>query len=505
MQHNNSSLMEELGNELSISNDSEFSPRRVLFENPSPSAESGCSSRASFYIAPSCASSPCDSSRTGLEPTRAKLSDVLMLAPCVRTAEYARALQENDDARMENINLELSTMTIDSPTSQSGEVSPTVTRGHVPGYSDFEVIKRISRGAFGNVFLARKIDTGHLYAMKVMDKALLRTKNMVDQVVTERDAMALVNNEFCVKLYYSFRSASAMFLVMEYMVGGDLASLLEVVGYFEDGMTRMYLSEMILALEYLHQHGIVHRDLKPDNVLIGEDGHIKLSDFGLSRLSVANFRSSPRTDTPRTPGQILSLKSDFVMTMPRLQRGPRIPETPGTSIKKAPSLPMTTRNGTAANQRTVRGTPDYIAPELLLATGNGPPVDMWSLGVCAFEFATGVPPFNDETPEKVFKNILDRDIPWPESGAIHKDLQSLIECLLDLRPQNRPSPTDLRQHKFFSDIDWQNLRERPAEFVPCPDNDTDTGYFHERAGAPSINLSADVSSPPAANIKTLIN
>lgn len=109
------------------------------------------------------------------------------------------------------------------------------------GYNDFEIIKPISRGAFGKVYLARKKDTGQLYAMKSMSKELLRRKNMVDQIIAERDAMALVLNPFCVTLCYSFRSPTAMFLVMEYMIGGDLASLLQGLGYFEEDMCRYTL------------------------------------------------------------------------------------------------------------------------------------------------------------------------------------------------------------------------------------------------------------------------
>ena len=443
---------------------------------------------------------------------------------------------------------------------------------HILGrYDDFEVIKRISRGAYGNVLLVRKKDTKRLFAMKVMDKQLLRRKNMIDQVVTERDAMALVVNPFCVKLYYSFRSESALCLVMEYMVGGDLSSLLQVAGYFDDEMTMMYLAEMVLALDYLHQHGIVHRDIKPDNVLVGSDGHIKLSDFGLSRVSVADPTSKPAPssiDWTRTPGQIKSLNSNFAVTDKRAHLGSRLGGGGGggggmlnrhSSSERLPSVAEDSMEGlssmdmlelgsavssvfnrstgsiggsgagggsrcssldiggagvpasagarTPATQarlavaasdsggsprKAVYGTPDYIAPELLLGTGDGPAVDLWSLGVCAFEFATGTPPFNAGTVDLVFERILDRDIPWPAAGSLGESftgvspaLYSLIDTLLSTDSGCRPTPSDLKSHEFFDGLDWDNVLTQPALFIPTPCDDTDTGYFIERAGAPT--------------------
>ncbi|XP_072307199.1 serine/threonine-protein kinase greatwall isoform X2 [Eucyclogobius newberryi] len=187
-----------------------------------------------------------------------------------------------------------------------------------PPIEDFVVLKPISRGAFGKVYLARKKCNARLYAIKVMRKADMVVKNMTGQMKAERDALALSKSPFVVHLFYSLQTASKIYLVMEYLIGGDVKSLLHIYGYFDQDMSVKYISEVALALDYLHRHGIIHRDLKPDNMLISNEGHIKLTDFGLSKvkldreLSLTDILTTPSLAKPnkeffRTPGQILSL------------------------------------------------------------------------------------------------------------------------------------------------------------------------------------------------------
>lgn len=157
----------------------------------------------------------------------------------------------------------------------------------LPTIKDFVIIKPISRGAFGKVFLGYKNnDHNKLYAIKVMRKSEMINKNMVSQVITERNALALSRSPFCVNLFYSLQSVSYVYLVMEYMVGGDLKSLLTMYGYLDEAAARFYVAEVALALQYLHEHGIIHRDIKPDNMLISATGHVKLTDFGLSKIEM---------------------------------------------------------------------------------------------------------------------------------------------------------------------------------------------------------------------------
>lgn len=191
----------------------------------------------------------------------------------------------------------------------------------LPTIQDFAIIKPISRGAFGKVFLGYKHnDSQKLFAIKVMKKSEMINKNMVSQVITERKALALSRSPFCVNLFYSLQTHLSIYLVMEYMVGGDLKSLLAMYGFFDEESTRFYCAEICMALDYLHEHGIVHRDIKPDNMLIAASGHVKLTDFGLSKIDLSRdleisdlVNESPNLNgnfhilNTRTPGQLLSL------------------------------------------------------------------------------------------------------------------------------------------------------------------------------------------------------
>uniref|UniRef100_A0A1A7X2W3 Serine/threonine-protein kinase greatwall n=1 Tax=Iconisemion striatum TaxID=60296 RepID=A0A1A7X2W3_9TELE len=196
-----------------------------------------------------------------------------------------------------------------------------------PSIDDFDVLKPISRGAFGKVYLARKKCNSRLYAIKVMKKAEMVDKNMASQMKAERDALALSKSPFVVHLFYSLQTATKIYLVMEYLIGGDVKSLLHIYGYFDQDMAVKYISEVALALDYLHRHGIIHRDLKPDNMLISNEGHIKLTDFGLSKvkldreLSLMDILTTPSLAKPkkdffRTPGQVLSLISSLGFNTP---------------------------------------------------------------------------------------------------------------------------------------------------------------------------------------------
>uniref|UniRef100_A0A8C6TKD8 Serine/threonine-protein kinase greatwall n=1 Tax=Neogobius melanostomus TaxID=47308 RepID=A0A8C6TKD8_9GOBI len=196
-----------------------------------------------------------------------------------------------------------------------------------PPIDDFVVLKPISRGAFGKVYLARKKCNSRLYAIKVMRKADMVDKNMTGQMKAERDALALSKSPFVVHLFYSLQTATKIYLVMEYLIGGDVKSLLHIYGYFDQDMSIKYISEVAIALDYLHRHGIIHRDLKPDNMLISNEGHIKLTDFGLSKvkldreLNLMDILTTPSLAKPnkdyfRTPGQILSLISHLGFNTP---------------------------------------------------------------------------------------------------------------------------------------------------------------------------------------------
>ncbi|XP_077971405.1 serine/threonine-protein kinase greatwall-like [Styela clava] len=211
-----------------------------------------------------------------------------------------------------------------------------------PDVNDFVILKPISRGAFGCVLLGKRKTNSKLYAIKVMKKSNMVRKNMTKNVVCERNALALSKSPFIVHLYYSLETHDDIYLIMEYVIGGDVKSLISVLGYFDEEMAVLYIAEATLALEYLHNHGIVHRDLKPDNMLITKEGHIKLTDFGLATvsldrdLSISDLAKTPSVGSRlanleyyRTPGQVVSLISNFnFQSSPGSVGSPALPSRP---------------------------------------------------------------------------------------------------------------------------------------------------------------------------------
>uniref|UniRef100_A0A3N7HHK3 non-specific serine/threonine protein kinase n=1 Tax=Populus trichocarpa TaxID=3694 RepID=A0A3N7HHK3_POPTR len=334
---------------------------------------------------------------------------------------------------------------------------------------DFEIIKPISRGAFGRVFLAKKRATGDLFAIKVLKKADMIRKNAVESILAERDILISVRNPFVVRFFYSFTCRENLYLVMEYLNGGDLYSLLRNLGCLDEDVARVYIAEVVLALEYLHSLRVVHRDLKPDNLLIAHDGHIKLTDFGLSKVGLIN--STDDLSGPAVSGTSMLVDDEPQLSTSEHQRERR-------------------------KKRSAVGTPDYLAPEILLGTGHGTTADWWSVGVILFELIVGIPPFNAEHPQTIFDNILNCKIPWPRvPEEMSPEAQDLIDRLLTEDPYQRlgaGGASEVKQHVFFKDINWDTLARQKAAFVPSSESALDTSYFTSRY---SWNTSDDAIYP----------
>ncbi|XP_031393821.1 probable serine/threonine protein kinase IRE isoform X3 [Punica granatum] len=298
---------------------------------------------------------------------------------------------------------------------------------------DFEIIKPISRGAFGRVFLARKRATGDLFAIK-LKVFWLSVTSLYQSVIL------LWEN---------------LYLVMEYLNGGDLYSLLRNLGCLDEEMARIYIAEVVLALEYLHSLNVIHRDLKPDNLLIGQDGHIKLTDFGLSKVGLINS-----TDDFSAP-QVSS----------------------GGFLKEDETKDQHSINREQRQKHSVVGTPDYLAPEILLGMGHGKTADWWSVGIILYELLVGIPPFNADHPQNIFDNIMNRDIPWPKvPEEMSYDVYDLIDRLLTENPVQRLGATgaaEVKQHSFFKNINWDTLAKQKAMFIPSAESH-DTRYFMSR-------------------------
>ncbi|XP_078152825.1 putative serine/threonine protein kinase IRE [Carex rostrata] len=326
---------------------------------------------------------------------------------------------------------------------------------------DFEILKPISRGAFGRVFLAKKRVTGDLFAIKVLKKADMIRKNAVESILAERNILISARNPFMVRFFYSFTCRENLYLVMEYLNGGDLYSLLRNLGCLDEDMARTYIAEVVLALEYLHSLNVIHRDLKPDNLLISRDGHIKLTDFGLSKVGLIN--STDDLSGPDVSSGLMGEHQD--------DAGPEV------AAQRAEKREQ-------RRKQTAVGTPDYLAPEILLGMPHGPTADWWSVGIILFELLVGIPPFNAEHPQRIFDNIMNRDIPWPHvPEEMNFDAYDLIDKLLIENPLQRlgaTGATEVKAHPFFKDINWDMLARQKATFIPTTEDEYDTSYFECR-------------------------
>ncbi|XP_070102716.1 microtubule-associated serine/threonine-protein kinase 3 isoform X11 [Equus przewalskii] len=311
-----------------------------------------------------------------------------------------------------------------------------------PCESDFETIKLISNGAYGAVYLVRHRDTRQRFAIKKINKQNLMLRNQIQQVFVERDILTFAENPFVVCMFCSFETRRHLCMVMEYVEGGDCATLLKNMGPLPVDMARMYFAETVLALEYLHNYGIVHRDLKPDNLLITSLGHIKLTDFGLSKIGLMSMA------TNLYEGHIEKDTREFV-------------------------------------DKQVCGTPEYIAPEVIFRQGYGKPVDWWAMGVVLYEFLVGCVPFFGDTPEELFGQVVSDEIMWPEGDeALPADAQDLITRLLRQSPLDRlgtGGAHEVKLHPFFRALDWAGLLRHKAEFVPQLEAEDDTSYFDTRS------------------------
>ncbi|XP_063682805.1 microtubule-associated serine/threonine-protein kinase 2-like isoform X4 [Bolinopsis microptera] len=304
---------------------------------------------------------------------------------------------------------------------------------------DFENRKLISNGAYGEVFLVKHVESKELFALKRIRKDRVIERNEVQRAFMERDILSFMQNPFVVSMLCSFQTKTHLCMVLEYVEGGDVGTLLKNMGGLDIDLARMYHAETLLALEYIHSYGIVHRDLKPENLLITKEGHIKLTDFGLSKCGL---------------------------------------------------MQMATRqfeNSMAAFDDDVGciGTPDYIAPEVFYSRQYGFSVDWWSMGIILYQFLVGCTPFRGETIEALVENINPRNIEWPgpDDDPVEEEAKDLILGLLFMNPSERlgaQGAQEVKKHPFYQTLHWDELIMHKAEFVPYLDSEEDTSYFDSR-------------------------
>ncbi|XP_023562263.1 ribosomal protein S6 kinase alpha-2 isoform X2 [Octodon degus] len=312
--------------------------------------------------------------------------------------------------------------------------------------SQFELLKVLGQGSYGKVFLVRKVtgsDAGQLYAMKVLKKATLKVRDRVRSKM-ERDILAEVNHPFIVKLHYAFQTEGKLYLILDFLRGGDLFTRLSKEVMFTEEDVKFYLAELALALDHLHGLGIIYRDLKPENILLDEEGHIKITDFGLSKEAIDHD-------------------------------------------KRAYSF---------------CGTIEYMAPEVVNRRGHTQSADWWSFGVLMFEMLTGSLPFQGKDRKETMALILKAKLGMPQ--FLSMEAQSLLRALFKRNPCNRlgagiDGVEEIKRHPFFVTIDWNKLyrKEIKPPFKPAVGRPEDTFHFDPEFTARTPTDSPGV--PPSAN------
>ncbi|OUM51964.1 hypothetical protein BVG19_g1110 [[Candida] boidinii] len=284
------------------------------------------------------------------------------------------------------------------------------------GIEDFDLLKVIGKGSFGKVMQVRKKDTGKIYALKSIRKSHIVNKMEVTHTLAEKFVLSRVNSPFIVPLKFAFQSSEKLYLVLSFINGGELFYHLQQARRFPLVRAKFYICELLSAIETLHGLNIVYRDLKPENILLDYQGHIALCDFGLCKI---NMKLEQKTNT-------------------------------------------------------FCGTPEYLAPELLLGKGYTRVVDFWTLGVLLYEMLTSLPPFYDEDVNIMYKKILHDPLVFP--NYLDSKTCSLIKGLLNRDPRKRlgyNGVSEIKNHPFFDDVDWNKLNSKgyiPPYKPPVKDN-----------------------------------
>ncbi|XP_030537869.1 serine/threonine-protein kinase tricornered isoform X2 [Rhodamnia argentea] len=347
------------------------------------------------------------------------------------------------------------------------------------GMDDFEQLTVIGKGAFGEVRLCRAKITGEIFAMKKLKKSEMLSRGQVEHVRSERNLLVEVDSQCIVQLYYSFQDSEFLYLIMEYLPGGDIMTLLMREDILSEDVARFYIAESILAIHSIHQHNYVHRDIKPDNLLLDRNGHLKLSDFGLCKPLDDKYSA-------------ILLEDEGLIS----QENPS-GSSGHSGVDGAPwfmqkdQLLRWKRNRRALAYSTV-GTLDYMAPEVLLKKGYGMECDWWSLGAIMYEMLVGYPPFCSDDPRITCRKIINWKacLKFPEEPKISEEAKDLIcHLLCDVETRlGTGGVEEIKAHPWFKSVQWDMLYEMEAAYKPTVTGELDTQNFEkfpEVEGPPS--------------------
>lgn len=357
-----------------------------------------------------------------------------------KLSEQVRASEREKEARNEQQQREAQS----SDGSQAKNASPVMRGKNTSGkycLTDFQILRTLGTGSFGRVHLVRSNHNGRFYALKVLKKQTIVKLKQVEHTNDERRMLSVVSHPFLIRMWGTFQDAEQVFMVMDYIEGGELFSLLRKSQRFPNPVAKFYAAEVCLALEYLHANEIIYRDLKPENILLDRNGHIKITDFGFAKY---------------------------------------VPDV----------------------TYTLCGTPDYIAPEVISTKPYNKSVDWWSFGIYIYEMLAGYTPFYDANAMKTYENILNAELKFaPFFNADAQDLLSkLIERDLSKRLGNLQNGSeDVKNHPWFSEVVWEKLLSRNIETPyepPIQQGQGDTSQF-DRYPEEEINYGVEGDDPYA--------
>ena len=302
---------------------------------------------------------------------------------------------------------------------------------------DFQVMKVLGRGSFGKVCLVQYKQTKEYYAMKSLKKDVLLDQDQVESTILEKKILQTLDHPFLVGMIFCFQTEERIYFVMPFVRGGELFQHLRSEKIFKEDKVRFYAASIGLALDYLHNKGIIYRDIKPENILIGEDGYLKLIDFGMAKIVKEN--------------------------------------------EKATSF---------------CGTPEYLAPEIITGEGHNKSADWWSYGILIFEMLCGIPPFYCENTEKMYELITHAELKFPKRIQLSDSSKDLLRKLLIKKQNNRLGAQngfeEIKTHPFFEGFDFDALLQKklPAPFKPTLNGTLDVGNFDEEFTSEDVVTSA---------------